>query len=62
MDRFLETVNKKSAFHLEEAATAVPIPNITVSNNKPRMLKDGNKERANILEEREKLGCEPLQN
>jgi len=61
VDRFLEMVNNKSAFHLEEAATAVPIPNITVSNNKSRMLKDGNKERADLLEERQKLGCEPLQ-
>ncbi len=61
VDQFLEVVNTKSAFHLEEAATAVPTPNITDSNNKSRMLKDGNKKRADLLEERQKLGCEPIQ-
>lgn len=60
VEQFLETVNNQSAFHLEEAASAVPTPNITYSNNKPRMLKDGNKKRANLLEERQKLGCEPI--
>lgn len=61
VDRFLEVVNTQSAFHLDEAATAIPTPSITESNNKPRMLKDGNKKRADLLAERQKLGCEPLQ-
>ena len=61
VDQFLEVVNSRSAFHLSEAATAVPAPHITDSNNKPRMLKDGNKKRADLLEERQKLGCDPIQ-
>ena len=61
VDQFLEVVNSNSAFHLDEAATAVPTPHITDSNNKPRMLKDGNKKRADLLEERQKLGCDPIQ-
>ena len=61
VDQFLEVVNTKSAFHLDEAATAIPTPHITDSNNKPRMLKDGNKKRADLLEERQKLGCEPIE-
>ena len=61
VDQFLEVVNTKSAFHLAEAATAVPTPHITDSNNKPRMLKDGNKKRADLLEERQRLGCDPIQ-
>lgn len=60
VDQFLEIVNTKSAFHLEEAATAVPTPQITESNNKQRMLKDGNKRRTDLLEEQQKLGCEPI--
>jgi len=61
VDQFLEVVNTQSAFHLDEAAIAVIKPTITQSNNKPRMIKDGKKKRADLLAERQKLGCEPLQ-
>lgn len=61
VDQFLEVVNNQSAFHLDELAYTIPAPTITVSNNKTRMLKDGNKKRSDLLAEREKLGCEPIQ-
>jgi hypothetical protein len=61
VDQFLEVVNTQSAFNLDELAPAIPTPNITTSNNKPRMLKDGNKKRADLLAERQKLGCDPIQ-
>ena len=59
VDTFLVTVEKTSAFHLEEAASAIPKTEITTSNNKKTMLKDGKKRRAELLEEQQKLGCEP---
>jgi len=61
VDKFLETVERNSAFHLAEADLAMEAPGITESNNKPRMLKDGNKRRAQLEAERQKLGCEPLE-
>ncbi len=61
VDNFLITVNKTSAFHLEEAATAIPRPDITVSNNKKQMLKDGNKRKAELEAEHKKIGCPPLE-
>ena len=61
VDEFLTTVERNSAFHLAEADLAMQAPGITESNNKPRMLKDGNKKRAQIEAERQKLGCEPLE-
>ncbi|RLA71018.1 MAG: hypothetical protein DRG09_01570 [Epsilonproteobacteria bacterium] len=57
-DRFLDLVENTSAFHLEELASALETPAITSSNNKPQMLKDGNKKKAALLEEHQKLGCE----
>jgi len=61
VDKFLTIVERNSAFHLAEADLAMEAPGITESNNKPRMLKDGNKRRAEIEAERQKLGCEPLE-
>ena len=58
VDSFIKVVNETSAFHLEEAASAVPVPGITASNNKPRMLKDANKKKSQLLAERQSLGCE----
>ena len=62
VDQFLVTVEKTSAFHLEEAASAIPKTEITTSNNKKTMLKDGNRKRAELLEEQQKLGCTPQVN
>ena len=60
VDTFLETVDRSSAFHLQEEDLAMEAPGITESNNKKRMLKDGNTRRAELIAKRQKLGCEPL--
>jgi hypothetical protein len=59
VDNFLVIVNKTSAFHLEEAATAIPKTEITTSNNKSTMLRDGNRKKAALLEEQQRVGCKP---
>jgi len=58
VDNFIVVVNNTSAFHLEEAATAIPAPGITVSNNKEKMLRDANRKKAELSKEHQKLGCE----
>ena len=58
LDRFTEVVKNTSAFHLEEKATALPVPGITVSNNKKQMLRDADKKYAEYAAERQKYGCE----
>jgi|GEM_PF-1028891 len=60
LDRFTEVVKNTSAFHLEEKATALPIPGITVSNNKKKMLRDADKKYAEYSVERQKYACETL--
>ena len=57
LDRFTEVVKNTSAFHLEEKATALPVPGITVSNNKKQMLRDADKKYAEYAAERQKYGC-----
>jgi len=58
IDKFIVLVNRTSAFHLEEAAAAIPTPGITYSNNKPRMLRDANRKKAALLDEHQRFGCE----
>ena len=58
VDRFLDVVNNTSAFHLAEAAEAITAPGITSSNNKPQMLRDGNKKKSDLLAEHQKFGCD----
>jgi virulence-associated protein VapD len=58
LDRFTEVVQNTSAFHLEEKATALPVPGITVSNNKKKMLRDAKKKYAEYAAERQKYGCD----
>ena len=58
LDRFTEVVKNTSAFHLEEKATALPVPGITVSNNKKKMLRDAKKKYAEYAAERQKYGCD----
>lgn len=55
---FTIMVNTTSAFHLQEKASALPSPGFTVSNNKKKMLKDAEKKRVELLDERQKQGCE----
>ncbi len=58
VDKFTELVNKTSAFHLEEAASAIETPGITVSNNKKEMLRDANKKKTELESKQQELGCE----
>jgi virulence-associated protein VapD len=58
LDRFTEVVKNTSAFHLEEKATALTVPGITVSNNKKKMLRAAKKKYAEYAAERQKYGCE----
>ena len=58
LDRFTTMVNNTSAFHLEEKAAALPVPGITVSNNKRKMLRDAEKKGRELLKEHQKYGCE----
>ena len=58
LDRFTEVVQNTSAFHLEEKATALPVPGITVSNNRKQMLRDAETKYAEYAAERQKCGCE----
>jgi hypothetical protein len=57
LDRFTTMVNNTSAFHLEEKASALQVPGITVSNNKKQMLKDAKKKYAEYAAERQKYDC-----
>jgi len=57
LDRFTEVVKNTSAFYLEEKATAIQVPGITVSNNKKQMLKDVEKKYTEYAEEYQKYGC-----
>ena len=54
---FMIMLNNTSAFHLEEKASALLVPGITVSNNKKKMLRDAKKKRTELLAERQKYGC-----
>jgi len=57
LNRFTTMVNNTSAFHLEEKAAALPVPGITVSNNKKKMLRDAKKKYAEYAAERQKYDC-----
>ena len=56
--QFTMMVNNTSAFHLEEKASALSVPGITVSNNKKKMLRDAEKKGKELLKERQKYGCD----
>jgi len=58
VEKFTDTVEKTSAFHLEEAAVAMNVPKITVSNNKRQMLRDAAKRKKALEAEQKELGCE----
>jgi len=58
VEKFTDTVEKTSAFHLEEAAIMMNVPKITVSNNKRQMLRDAAKRKKALEEEQKALGCE----
>ncbi|WP_373033541.1 hypothetical protein, partial [Sulfurovum sp.] len=56
--QFTIMVNNTSAFHLEEKASALSVPGISVSNNKKKMLRDAEKKGKELLKERQKYGCD----
>lgn len=58
IDEFTTTVEKTSAFHLEEAAVALKNPKITSSNNKRQMLRDAAQKKVKLEAEHQKLGCD----
>lgn len=60
VDNFTQTVENTSAFHLQEAAVAMQVPKISVSNNKRQMLRDAAKRKAQLEEEHQKFGCEEI--
>lgn len=62
VEKFTATVEKTSAFHLEEAAVAMSVPKITVSNNKRQMLRDAAKRKKELEAEQRELGCEVVTN
>jgi len=62
VEKFTDTVEKTSAFHLEEAAIMMNVPKITVSNNKRQMLRDAAKRKKALEEEQKELGCEVATN
>ena len=57
LDQFTTMINNTSAFHLEERASALPVPGITVSTNKKKMLRDVKKKYAEYTAARQKYGC-----
>lgn len=59
---FMMMVNNTSAFHLEEKAEALSVPGISISNNKKRMLRDAKKKYDKLLSERQRHGCDRLEN
>ncbi|EIF50952.1 hypothetical protein [Sulfurovum sp. AR] len=54
---FMIMVKNTSAFHLEEKLQAMPVPGITVSHNKKKMLRDAERKRVELSAERQKQGC-----
>ena len=58
VEKFTQSVEKASAFHLEEAAIALDNPKISVSNNKAQMLRDASKRKAALEAEQVALGCD----
>ncbi len=60
VEQFTKTVKNTSAFHLEEAAVAMQVPKISVSNNKRQMLRDAAKKKAQLEKEHQKFGCDTV--
>jgi hypothetical protein len=57
VDQFVATVSGMSISQAEEYIVAVPSYDITHSSVKPRMLKDANKRKNELMAERQQLGC-----
>ena len=57
LDEYILRVENTSAFHLEEAAEAYEIPDVSTSNNKRVMLKDARNYRDELVGKYEKMQC-----
>ena len=57
LQEYILRVENTSAFHLEEAAQAYEIPDVSRSTNKKFMLRDARKYRAELIEKHEKMKC-----
>jgi len=57
VNKYIEYVEHTDAFHLQEEAVAIEMPNITTSNNKRQMLKDANQRKVSLEEEKKRIGC-----
>ena len=60
VNNYIVKVNGMSAFHLEEAAAALPNLSISTSTNKRTMLRDANRKKENLLREQKQRGCTPV--
>jgi hypothetical protein len=60
VDKYIEVVSNTDAFHLEEEAQALQEADISVSTNKPRMMKDANNLRNSLIMKKKKIGCPEL--
>jgi len=57
LEEYILRVENTSAFHLEEAAQAYEIPDVTTSTNKKVMLRDARKYRDELIAEYEEKQC-----
>lgn len=57
VERYTQKVESMSAFHLQEYANAIYVPNISTSNNKPQMLRDAAKRKGKLEAEYKALSC-----
>ena len=56
-DTFIKEVSAMDAAHVDEALAAIPRTEITTSTNKPRVLKDANKRKAELQAAFANAGC-----
>ena len=57
LEEYILRVENTSAFHLEEAAQAYEIPDVTRSTNKKVMLRDARNYRDELIGKYEKMQC-----
>ncbi|MEA3455871.1 MAG: hypothetical protein U9R26_05140 [Campylobacterota bacterium] len=57
LEEYILRVENTSAFHLEEAAQAYEVPDVTTSTNKKQMLKDARNYRDELIGKYENKQC-----
>ena len=58
LEEYILRIENTSAFHLEEAAQAYEVPDITRSTNKKFMLRDARNYRDELIGKYEKMQCQ----